>query len=62
MWSQRLAIVACLAMLLSLMTAVYITVSPTAPGPAYVAIAIGISSPLLFFVISWMGKAMMHVR
>jgi hypothetical protein len=56
MWSQRLTIVACLAMLLSLMTTVYITVAPTAPWPAYAVISIGISSPILFFVISWMGR------
>ncbi|KXG28826.1 hypothetical protein SORBI_3005G172100 [Sorghum bicolor] len=61
-WSQKLTIVACLAMLLSLMTAVYITVAPTAPWPAYAVIAIGICSPGLFFVISWMGKATINVH
>jgi hypothetical protein len=61
-WSQKLTIGSCLAMLLSLMTAVYITVAPTAPWPAYAVIAIGICSPCLFFVISWMGKATIHVR
>jgi len=56
MWSQTLTIVACLAMLLSLMTAVYITAAPTAPWPAYAVISIGISSPALFLVILWMGR------
>ena len=58
-WSQILTIVVCLAVLLSLMTAVYITMALTEPWPAYAVIAIGICSPGLFFVISWMGKAMM---
>ncbi|CAN6372703.1 unnamed protein product [Urochloa humidicola] len=56
MWSQTLTIIACLAMLISLMTAVYITVAPSASWPAYAVIAIGASSPALFFFISWLGK------
>ncbi|CAL4987023.1 unnamed protein product [Urochloa decumbens] len=56
MWSQTLTIIACLAMLLSLMTAVYITVAPTASWPAYAVIAIGASSPALFFFICWLGR------
>nr|CAB3491921.1 unnamed protein product [Digitaria exilis] len=47
MWSQRLTIIACLAMLVSLMTAVYIT---------YAVIAMGTCSPALFFFISWLGR------
>ncbi|CAD6256510.1 unnamed protein product [Miscanthus lutarioriparius] len=58
-WNQKLTIVACLAMLLSLMIAVYITVAPTTPWLAYAVIDIGICSLGLFFIISWMGKAMM---
>ncbi|CAL4992068.1 unnamed protein product [Urochloa decumbens] len=56
MWSQTLTIIACLTLLLSLMTAVYITVAPTAPGLAYAVIAIGTCSPALFFLISWLGR------
>ncbi|WVZ50752.1 hypothetical protein U9M48_001977 [Paspalum notatum var. saurae] len=56
MWSQTLTILACLAMLFSLMTAVYVTVAPSAPWPAYAVIAIAISSPAIFFFISWMGR------
>ncbi|CAL4992071.1 unnamed protein product [Urochloa decumbens] len=56
MWSQTLTVIACFAMLISLMTAVYITVAPTASWPAYVVIAIGASSPVLFFFISWLGS------
>ncbi|CAN6372704.1 unnamed protein product [Urochloa humidicola] len=55
-WSQRLTIIACLTLLLSLMTAVYITIAPTAPWLAYAVIAIGTSSPALFFFISWLGR------
>ncbi|XP_025826933.1 ankyrin repeat-containing protein ITN1-like [Panicum hallii] len=60
MWSQTLTIVACLAMLVALMTAVYITVAPTAPWPAYAVIAIGTSSPALFFFISWLGRRSLY--
>ncbi|CAL4992075.1 unnamed protein product [Urochloa decumbens] len=56
LWSQTLTIIACLAMLLSLMTAVYLTVAPTAPWPAYTVIAIGTGSPALFFFVSWIRK------
>ncbi|KAL6637008.1 hypothetical protein ACP70R_024580 [Stipagrostis hirtigluma subsp. patula] len=45
LWGQRLTIIACLGMLLSLVTAVYITVAPTSRWPAYVVIAIVASSP-----------------
>ncbi|KAF8700144.1 hypothetical protein HU200_034511 [Digitaria exilis] len=55
-WSQRLTIIACLTLLVSLMTAVYITVAPTTPSLAYAVIAIGISTPALFFIISWLGR------
>jgi hypothetical protein len=56
MWSQTLTIIACLTMLLSLMTTVYITVAPTAPWAAYSVIAIGVGSPALFLFISRMGR------
>ncbi|KAF8699391.1 hypothetical protein HU200_034724 [Digitaria exilis] len=55
MWSQRLTIIACLTLLLSLMTAVYVTIAPIAPWLAYTVIAIGTSTPALFFFISWLG-------
>ncbi|CAL4969836.1 unnamed protein product [Urochloa decumbens] len=54
-WSERLIITACISMLASLMTAVYITVPPTAQWPAYAVITIGFSSGCLFFIISWIG-------
>ncbi|KAG2598130.1 ankyrin repeat-containing protein At5g02620-like isoform X2 [Panicum virgatum] len=54
-WSQILTVIACLSMLLSLMTTVYITVAPKAPWPAYAVIAIATSSPALFFIITWIG-------
>ncbi|XP_044960784.1 ankyrin repeat-containing protein ITN1-like [Hordeum vulgare subsp. vulgare] len=59
MWGHRLTIVACLAMVVSLMTAVYITVAPTARWPAYVVIAIGASTPAMVFLI--LGKEALYV-
>ncbi|KAF8673183.1 hypothetical protein HU200_048732 [Digitaria exilis] len=54
-WSQQLTVIACLAMLLSLITAVYVTAAPIAPWPAYAVIAIAIGSPALFFYVYWTG-------
>ncbi|XP_037416768.1 ankyrin repeat-containing protein At5g02620-like [Triticum dicoccoides] len=59
MWGHRLTILACLAMVVSLMTAVYITVAPTARWPAYVVIAIGVSTPAVVFLI--LGKEALYV-
>uniref|UniRef100_M8BEP7 Uncharacterized protein n=1 Tax=Aegilops tauschii TaxID=37682 RepID=M8BEP7_AEGTA len=59
MWGHRLTIVACLAMVVSLMTAVYITVAPTARWPAYVVIAIGASTPAMVFLI--LGKEALYI-
>lgn len=59
MWGHRLTVVACLAMVVSLMTAVYITVAPTAMWPAYVVIAIGASTPAVVFLI--LGKEALYV-
>ncbi|VAI78970.1 ankyrin repeat-containing protein At5g02620-like [Triticum dicoccoides] len=59
MWGHRLTIVACLAMVVSLMTAVYITVAPTARWPAYVVIAIGASTPAVVFLI--LGKEALYI-
>ncbi|CAO2149495.1 unnamed protein product [Urochloa humidicola] len=54
-WSEWLIRMACIALLASLMTAVYISVAPTARWPAYAVIAIGVFSGFLFFIISWIG-------
>ncbi|RLN39724.1 ankyrin repeat-containing protein [Panicum miliaceum] len=59
LWGHRLTIIACLAMLVSLMTTVYITVAPTSRWPAYVVIAIGISTPAVVVLI--LGKEMIFV-
>lgn len=59
MWGHRLTVLACLAMVVSLMTAVYITVAPTARWPAYVVIAIGASTPAMVFLI--LGKEALYV-
>ena len=58
-WGHRLTVLACLAMVVSLMTAVYITVAPTARWPAYVVIAIGASTPAVVFLI--LGKEALFV-
>ncbi|TVU45192.1 hypothetical protein EJB05_04668, partial [Eragrostis curvula] len=51
LWGHRLTVLAVLAMLVSFMTAVYITVAPTQPWPAYVVIAMGAVSPVLVVLI-----------
>ncbi|XP_062213265.1 ankyrin repeat-containing protein ITN1-like [Phragmites australis] len=58
-WGHRLTVVACLAMLISLMSAVYITVAPTSRWPAYVVIAIGVSTPAVVFLM--LGKEAIFV-
>ncbi|KAJ1293718.1 hypothetical protein BS78_01G090300 [Paspalum vaginatum] len=59
LWGHRLTVIACLGMLVSLMTAVYITVAPTSRWPAYVVIAIGMSTPAVVFLM--LGKEVMFV-
>ncbi|KAL6636950.1 hypothetical protein ACP70R_024522 [Stipagrostis hirtigluma subsp. patula] len=59
LWGHRLTIVACLGMLVSLMTAVYITVAPKSRWPAYVVIAIGASTPAV--VLLMLGKEAIFV-
>ncbi|GJN23404.1 hypothetical protein PR202_gb11051 [Eleusine coracana subsp. coracana] len=49
LWGHRLTVLAVLAMLVSFMTAVYITVAPTQRWPAYVVISMGAISPVLTF-------------
>ncbi|GJM96529.1 hypothetical protein PR202_ga13372 [Eleusine coracana subsp. coracana] len=51
LWGHRLTVLAVLAMLVSFMTAVYITVAPTQRWPAYVVIAMGAISPVLVILI-----------
>ncbi|KAI4978497.1 hypothetical protein ZWY2020_015250 [Hordeum vulgare] len=53
MWSRRLTSVAFFAMLVSFMTAVYITVEPTARWPAYVVIAIVTSTPIMVCAVKY---------
>ncbi|CAN6292411.1 unnamed protein product [Urochloa humidicola] len=59
LWGHRLTIIACLGMLVSLMTAVYITVAPESPWPAYVVIAIGVSTPAV--VVLMLGRDVIFV-
>ncbi|KAL6636952.1 hypothetical protein ACP70R_024524 [Stipagrostis hirtigluma subsp. patula] len=59
LWGHRLTIIACLGMLVSLMTTVYITVAPTSKWPAYVVIAIGASTPAVVFLM--LGKEVIFV-
>nr|CAB3498294.1 unnamed protein product [Digitaria exilis] len=58
-WGHRLTMIAGLGMLVSLMAAVYITVAPTSRWPAYVVIAIGMSTPGV--VVLMLGKEVMFV-
>ncbi|CAN6315356.1 unnamed protein product [Urochloa humidicola] len=59
LWGHRLTVIACLAMLVSLMTAVYITVAPESRWPAYVVIVIGMSTPAVVFLM--LGKEVIFV-
>jgi hypothetical protein len=49
-WSHWLTIVACLAMVASLTTAVYLTVEPKSPWLAYMVIAMGCGTPAVMSV------------
>ena len=46
-------------MLVSLMTAVYITVDPESRWPAYIVIVIGVSTPAVVFLM--LGKEVIFV-
>ncbi|TKV91494.1 hypothetical protein SEVIR_9G100100v4 [Setaria viridis] len=59
LWGHRLTMIAGLGMLVSLMAAVYITVAPTSRWPAYVVIAIGMSTPVV--VVLMLGKEVVFV-
>uniref|UniRef100_A0A0E0LI47 PGG domain-containing protein n=1 Tax=Oryza punctata TaxID=4537 RepID=A0A0E0LI47_ORYPU len=58
-WGHRLTVVACLAMIVSLMTSVYLTVLPTERWPAYLVIAIGACTPAVVILI--LGKEVFYV-
>ncbi|KAL6642337.1 hypothetical protein ACP70R_020518 [Stipagrostis hirtigluma subsp. patula] len=58
-WGHRLTFLACLAMLVSLMAAVDVTVAPTVRWPVYMVIAIGTSVPLIVGLI--LGKEVLFV-
>jgi len=49
---HRLNIVSCLAMLISLMAAVYVTVASVVPWLAYFVIAIGAANPVFVFLVA----------
>ncbi|BAF21019.1 ankyrin repeat-containing protein At5g02620 [Oryza sativa Japonica Group] len=53
-WGHRLTVVACLAMIVSLMTSVYLTVLPTERWLAYLVIAIGACTPaVVILILRW---------
>jgi ankyrin repeat protein len=58
-WGHRLTMIAGLGMLVSLMSAVYITVQPESRWPAYVVIAIGASTPAV--VVFMLGRDVIFV-
>lgn len=53
-WSHWLTVVSCLAMVVSLTTAVYLTVEPKSPWLAYIVIAMGCGTPVVMSVM--LGK------
>ncbi|GJM96528.1 hypothetical protein PR202_ga13371 [Eleusine coracana subsp. coracana] len=59
LWGHRLTVIACLAMLVSLMTAVFITMPHNSRWPAYVVIAIGASTPAVVFLM--LGREVIYV-
>ncbi|TVU45215.1 hypothetical protein EJB05_04691, partial [Eragrostis curvula] len=59
LWGHRLTVIACLGMLVSLMTAVFITVDPHTRWPAYVVIAIGAGTPFVVFFM--LGREVIYV-
>ncbi|XP_040382364.1 ankyrin repeat-containing protein At5g02620-like [Oryza brachyantha] len=58
-WGHRLTVVACLAMIVSLMTSVYLTLLPNDRWPAYLVIAIGACTPAVVILI--LGKEVFYV-
>ncbi|KAL5198246.1 hypothetical protein ABZP36_001758 [Zizania latifolia] len=58
-WGHRLTVVAGLAMIVSLMTSVYLTVQPSARWPAYLVIAIGACTPAVVVLI--LGKEVIYI-
>ncbi|KAL5198130.1 hypothetical protein ABZP36_001642 [Zizania latifolia] len=58
-WGHRLTVVACHAMIISLMTSVYLTVLPSARWLAYLVIAIGACTPAAVVLI--LGKEVIYV-
>ncbi|TKW07232.1 hypothetical protein SEVIR_7G294500v4 [Setaria viridis] len=60
LWGQRLTCLACLAMIVSFMTAVYVTVAPTVRWPVDMAMAIGASTPVLVILI--LGRQVFFLR
>ncbi|XP_073005587.1 uncharacterized protein [Typha latifolia] len=58
-WGHRLTVVACLAMIVSLMTAVHLVVSADSLWLAYIVILIGCSTPVIVWLI--LGHEVLYV-
>jgi hypothetical protein len=53
-WSHWLTVIACLSMVASLTTSVYLTVGANSPWLAYIVIAMGCGTPLvMFLMLGW---------
>ncbi|KAJ1274081.1 hypothetical protein BS78_05G035200 [Paspalum vaginatum] len=52
LFGHMLDIVACLAMLISFMAAVYVTIAPIVQWLAYFVIAIGVATPAFVFLVA----------
>uniref|UniRef100_A0A0E0AGU6 PGG domain-containing protein n=1 Tax=Oryza glumipatula TaxID=40148 RepID=A0A0E0AGU6_9ORYZ len=58
-WVHILTVIACLAMIVSLMTSAYLTVLPTKRWPAYLVITIGACTPVVVILI--LGKEAFYI-
>ncbi|KAF7087590.1 LOW QUALITY PROTEIN: hypothetical protein CFC21_090764 [Triticum aestivum] len=59
-WSHWLTVIACLSMVASLTTSVYLTVAAKAPWLAYIVIVMGCSTPVVMFLM--LGKDLFATR
>lgn len=59
-WSHWLTVVACLSMVVSLMTAVYLTVEPKSPWLAHLVIAMGCCTPVVMYLM--LGRDLLSTR
>lgn len=59
-WSHWLTVIACLSMVASLTTSVYLTVGTKSPWLAYIVISMGCSTPVVMFMM--LGRDLFSIR